>query len=70
MINRYIGKERILVYGVSYNCPAGIRRENCLLKYFDNLSFKEKYERINALSKEDIEKIIENHKSCSKHRSS
>lgn len=63
-----LSKERVVVYGVSYQCPAGKRVEDCLLKKLDILSFKEKVERINALSKEEIELIVEHHIRCSKHR--
>lgn len=62
-------EDRIDIYGVLYKCSAGIREENCSLKDFDILSFNERVERIDSLIKEDIEKIIEHHRSCSKLRS-
>jgi len=63
----FIGVE-INIYGLSYECPYIVRKDNCSLKCVDSLSFQEKVNWINSLSEERIRSIWEQHIVCSQIR--
>lgn len=60
--------DEIIIYGVSYKCPALVRKDNCPLKKIDSFSFKEKVIVIDDLCNEEKKMILEHHKVCSKNR--
>lgn len=53
------------LYGLAYNCPLLETQEDCPLKKWLHLSFKEKVKWIDNLSEEEKKTILEHHKSCS-----
>lgn len=65
----FIGAE-INLYGLSYECPYAIRKNNCPLKDIDSLSFQEKVDWIDGLSEERKRSIWEQHIVCSQIRNS
>jgi len=60
--------DELIIYGVSYKCPALERQDNCPLKKIDCFSFKEKVILIDGLCIEEKKEILEHHKICSKNR--
>ena len=65
----FIGIE-MNIYGLSYECPYVIRKDNCLLKCVDSLSFQEKVDWIDGLGEERKRSIWEQHIVCSQIRNS
>ena len=57
--------EENYLYGLAYNCPAKQRQDDCPLNVMEHLSFKEKVNWINELSKEEKKVILEQHQVCS-----
>jgi len=58
-------KEENNLYGLAYECPTKQRQDDCPLKMMEHLSFKEKVNWINELSKEEKKVILEQHQVCS-----
>ena len=56
------------LYGLAYECPYIERKDNCLFKELDQLSFKEKVDWIDGLSQEKKSIIRELHLICSRLR--
>lgn len=57
------------IYCIAYGCPKATNRDkDCPLLEIDHLSFKEKIEWINELSKEKKEFILRHHSFCSKRK--
>lgn len=53
------------IYGLAYNCPAGIRLPECPLSGIQNLSYKERIDWIDKLDYPEWIKILEFHSECS-----
>lgn len=56
--------DKILLYGIIYACPYGIRDNDCLLCEVDHLSFKEKFNWVEDLNEITVTTITEYHKHC------
>jgi len=61
-------KEENELYGLAYNCPNLQRKDDCPFMQVELLTFIEKVNWINGLNKDIKQKIIEEHKNCSKNR--
>jgi len=57
--------EMINLYGLAYNCPYLQRKDDCLLKEVDHLSFKEKIDWIDNLCMGKKKTILAHHQVCS-----
>ena len=58
--------ERIVIYGLAYNCPKRNRDIDCPLLEIENLSFEEKIDWLDGLNEGTLESIIEHHYICTK----
>lgn len=58
------------IYGLSYECPYQMRKNDCPLKGIDSLLFQEKVDWIDDLSEERKRSIWEQHLVCSQIRNS
>ncbi len=56
------------IFGIAYECPFKIRKDNCPVNLIKLLSFKEKVGWIVLQNNEDIQTIIRQHDCCSKRR--
>ena len=71
--NTYIMKQHLFIglevslYGLAYNCPTQHRQDDCPFKQEEHLTFKEKVDWIDGLTKDIKQIIIEEHKKCSNH---
>lgn len=61
-------KAEVILYGISYDCPALKRCEDCPLKEIDAFSFSEKVEWIKKLTAEQKDQILKHHNACSENR--
>jgi len=61
-------KEENEFYGLAYNCPTQQRMDDCPFMHLERLSFIQKVNWIDGLNKNVKQKIIEEHKNCSKKR--
>jgi hypothetical protein len=56
------------LYGLAFDCPYFDRNDDCPLKEKEQLPLREKVSWINSLSQDEKQKMIEQHKNCSKNR--
>lgn len=61
-------KEGNELYGLAYNCPTLQRKNDCPFINVEHLKFIEKVNWIDGLNKDIKQRIIEEHKNCSKNR--
>jgi hypothetical protein len=61
-------KEYIEIYGLAFDCPYLDRQDDCPLKEMEPLALRKKVIWINNLSQDQKQKLIEEHKNCSKNR--
>ena len=55
-------------YGNLYNCPWSCRLNTCPLYSINSLTFEEKFNWFENLTKDEKEIIVEHHSRCSKKR--
>ena len=70
MLKRHLEFILINLYGLSFECPYRMRKDNCPLKGIDSLAFREKVDWIDNLSEVRKRSIWEQHRTCSQIRNS
>jgi len=68
MLQRHLEFILINLYGLSFECPYKMRKNNCPLKGIDSLAFREKVDWLDNLSEERKRSIWEQHIICSQIR--
>jgi hypothetical protein len=56
------------LYSIAYGCPKGKKDDDCPLREIDHLSFDERINWIDELSKEKKEFILTHHSFCTKRK--
>ncbi len=57
--------DRDTVYGIAYDCPALEREDDCPMNVYKDLSFYEKFKKINLLTNKEVRDICIHHEKCS-----
>lgn len=61
-------EEKIMLYGLAYDCPYQQRKQDCPFFKVNNMSFVEKVKWLDSLNQSITKEIINRHQNCSKNR--
>ena len=56
--------EELILYGIAYECPHKERKVDCPFQKIEHLSYKEKIEWLNMISKEKKTALVKHHLQC------
>lgn len=68
MDNKFEEFERIVVFGLTYQCPFEIYKSNCPAKELRDLDLDKSYMIIEGMSEDEIHNIYTAHQRCSRNK--